>query len=220
MSTNLTNNSSAFVDQYGQVNTQLEKVHNLIDNYIYLYHTKTLIVIPTYPESLTDSQPAQFSETMPLSSTAPIYSYSNSGSRSLQISFQLHRDMMNQVNIESSNVQLPDLYREDYIDLMINQLQAIALPKYVDAEKMVNPPLVAVRFGNDIFCKGVVQGGVTITYSGPILTTNKYALINVSFNVHEIDPYDAQSIMTIGSFRSYDKNITSTWFRDTTITGV
>ena len=112
------------------------------------------------------------------------------------------------------------IYREDYIDLMVNQLQAIALPKYVDAEKMVNPPLVAVGFGNDIFCKGVVQGGVTVTYSGPILATNKYALINVSFNVHEIDPYDAQSVMSIGSFRSYDKNITSTWFRDTTTTGV
>jgi hypothetical protein len=34
---------------------------------------------------------------------------------------------------------------------------------------MVNPPMVAVRFGNEIFIKGVVTGGVTVTSQLPLL---------------------------------------------------
>jgi hypothetical protein len=37
------------------------------------------------------------------------------------------------------------------------------LPKYDYGNKMINPPMVAVRFGNEFFIKGVVQGGVTVT---------------------------------------------------------
>ena len=66
-----------------------------------------------------------------------------------------------------------------YVDILVNQLQAAALPRYAAAEKMVNPPIIAVRFGNDIFCKGVVHGSVATTYSGPILRTDKYAEVTV-----------------------------------------
>ena len=66
---------------------------------------------------------------------------------------------------------------------------------------MVNPPMVAVRFGNDVYIKGIVDGGVTITYEGPILPNNKYSIVKVSFVVKEVDPWDADTVVQYGSFR-------------------
>lgn len=183
------------------------KVFSMIDNYVYLYHTDTLIAISTYPESIADSTSVQFSQTTPLSRSAPIYSYVNSGPRGFSVSLMLHRDMMNDINIASSNLKIDNLDDEDYVDIMVKQLQGAVLPRYAAAEKMVNPPIVAVRFGNDIFCKGVLTGGITTTYSGPILRTNKYACINVDFTIQEIDPYDADTAMLLGHYRGLNTTL-------------
>ena len=75
------------------------------------------------------------------------------------------------------------------------------------AAKMVNPPSVAVRFGNEIFIKGIVNGGVTVTYKTPLLENNKYALVDISFTVTETDPYDAETVANLGSFRGLDSTI-------------
>ena len=32
----------------------------MVDNYMYLYHTNTLIVLPTYPEQINDTMQANF----------------------------------------------------------------------------------------------------------------------------------------------------------------
>jgi hypothetical protein len=61
--------------------------------------------------------------------------------------------------------------------------------------------MIAVRFGNEIFIKGIVNGSITVTYEKPILTNNKYAQVQVVFTVTEVDPYDAESIQQYGSFR-------------------
>ena len=138
-----------------------------------------------------------------MSRSAPIFSYSSSGPRSMQIELPLHRDMMNSIDVNSTmfKQQLDLLSSDDYVDIAVKQLQAAALPKYRASEKMVDPPLVSVRFGNSIFCKGVVEGGVTVTHSGPILTSDKYALVTVSFNLVEVDPYDAETVMVDGGVR-------------------
>lgn len=183
------------------------RVFTMIDNYVYLYHTDTLIAIPTYPESISDNMAVAFNPATLLSRSAPIYSYANSGPRTVQLSLHLHRDMMNSVNVTSSNLNVPDLQREDYIDILVKQLQAAALPRYASAEKMVNPPIIAVRFGNDIFCKGIVSGSVGTTYSGPILRTDKYAEVTLDFQVHEIDPYDADTVMSQGHFRGISSDL-------------
>lgn len=195
------------VDSQYQYNYVTKKVHPMIDNYIYLYHTDTLIALPTYPETITDAMSTTFNQATPLSRSAPIYSYSYSGPRSFSVTLQLHRDLMNSINVSSSNLNIEDLSRDDYVDILIKQIQAIALPRYAATEKMVNPPMIAVRFGNDIFCKGVVTGGVTITYSGPILRTDKYAQVNVDFSISEVDPYDADSVMNVGSYRGINQDL-------------
>ena len=176
--------------------------YNMIENYIYMYHVKQFIVIPTYPDSLSDSLDVNFNSTPLMSRSAPIYSYSNSGPRQISVSLQLHRDLMTSVNKDVSNI--PVTVNEDYVDVLIKQIQAIALPVYNATEKIVDPPQVAVRFGNDIFIKGIVQGAVSVDYETPILEGNKYAQVKLQFTVVEVDPYDAPQVMSSGSFRGFD----------------
>lgn len=179
--------------------------YNLIENYIYMYHVKQFIVIPTYPESLSDSLDVQFQQSNLMSRSAPIYSYSSSGPRQMSVKLDLHRDLMTLVNRDVSNV--PVTMNEDYVDVLIKQIQAIALPVYNASEKIVDPPMVAVRFGNDIFIKGVVTGSVTVDYGLPILEGNKYAQVGIQFSVSEVDPYDAPQVMSSGSFRGFDASL-------------
>lgn len=182
-----------------------------IDNYIYLYHIDKFIILPTWPESIQDSLSSTFAQSNPLARSAPIFSYTNSGPRTVQVSLSLHREMMSQINYGVSNINVE--IDDDYVDTLVKQIQAIALPAYASPAKMVNPPLIAVRFGNEIFIKGVVQGGISITYSGPILDNNKYAQIQISFTVSEIDPYDAESISKYGSFRGLNKTLERTLYK-------
>ncbi len=178
---------------------------NMIDNYIYLYHVDQFIVLPTFPDTMSDTMGVNFNKTTPMSRSAPIYSYSDSGPRSLQISLDLHRDMMTQINYLVSNATVP--VGADYVDVLIKQIQAAALPAYNSSKKLVDPPMVAVRFGNDIFIKGVVTGAVSVDYSLPIIEGNKYAHVGVKFTVEEIDAYDARTVMQAGSFRGLDTTL-------------
>ena len=186
----------------------IERPFNMIEKYIYLYHIDKFIVLPTYPEQISDQLPATFNQTSPLSRSAPIFSYSNSGPRQLTITLSLHRELMTQINYGVSNIntELVEL-NDDYVDTLIKQLQAIALPKYSSSTKMVNPPLVALRFGNEIYIKGVVNGGISIQYSLPLLENNKYAQVNIQFTISEVDPYDAETILNVGSFRGLNRTL-------------
>lgn len=179
--------------------------YNMIENYIYMYHVQQFIVLPTYPDSLTDTLQVEFSSATPMSRSAPIYSYSSSGPRQLTVKLDLHRDMMTLINRDVSNI--PVTVDEDYVDVLIKEIQAIALPVYGASEKMVDPPMIAVRFGNDIFIKGVVQGAVAVDYMLPIIEGNRYAHVSVSFTVVEVDPYDAPQVMSSGSFRGFNSSL-------------
>ena len=183
----------------------------MIDNYIYLHHVLdskgngTFIVLPSYPESVQDRLQTTFSQTNPLSRTAPIYSYINSGPRTIDVSLSLHRDMMTQVNYGVSN--LPVDIGDDYVDTLIKQLQGVALPQYNSSSKLVNPPLISVRLGNEIFIKGVVTSGIAVTFKLPLLANDKYAQVDIAFTVAEVTPYDASSAMEQGYFRGLDRTL-------------
>lgn len=189
---------------------------NLIENYVYIYQLNKYVIIPTFPDQIADKLGSTFSSTNILSRTAPIYSYSNSGPRTIQFDIALHRDLMTQINYRNkaflADVELGD----DYVDTLIRYLQAMALPSYkvsqvtsaVSQGKIVNPPVVAVRFGNEVFIKGIVNGDVAVTYSGPIGKDNKYQQVAISFSVTETDPQDANSIVKWGSFRGLETVLT------------
>ena len=83
---------------------ELVKISQMIDNYIYLYHVSnasgkqgTVIVMPSYADSVTDTMSVNYATETPLARSAPIYSFTSSGPRVVQVSFQLHRDMMKQI---------------------------------------------------------------------------------------------------------------------------
>ena len=178
----------------------------MIANYIYFYHLDKFCVIPLYPESINDNMSSTFAETSALSRSAPVYSYSRSGPRTVSFQLQLHRDLMEDLNKGISNLKsnTVDYMGEDYVDTLIKYLQSVALPRYreyTNGSKSVEPPMVAVRFGNSVFIKGVVNSGIQVTYQKPILPDDKYALVQISFTVYESDPYDADTVAQVGSFR-------------------
>ena len=178
---------------------------DLITNYLYMYHTNQFVILPTYPDTISDSLNVAFNSETPMLRTSPIFAYSRSGPRSVQITISLQRDLMAQINLGKSTLKME--IGDDYVDTIIKQLQAIALPRYASTEKMVDPPLVAVRFGNEIFCKGVVSGDVTVNYDLPILPNKKYAQVELDFTLNEIEPYDAYTVQREGSFRGLSQDL-------------
>ena len=140
-----------------------------------------------------------FASTNALGRSAPVFTYSNSGPRSVRVELRLHRDMMDDLNVMSSNVKLD--YGEDYMDSLIKALQSISVPKYNLGSKVVEPPLVALRLSNEVFIKGVVNGSIGLNYALPILSNGKYAQVSLTLEVTEVDPYDASTVFKNGSFR-------------------
>lgn len=180
----------------------------LDENYLYISHLDEGLqywFLPASPDSIQDSMGSTFTQTTALGRSAPVFTYSGSGPRSVQVTLKLHRDIMDDVNLSKSNVTLRE--GEDYIDNLIRAIQSIAVPKYNLSNKAVEPPLVAVRFANQIFIKGVVSSDVGVTYEKPILYNGKYAQVTVSFTVYEVDPYDATTVYKNGSFRGVVKTL-------------
>ena len=189
------------------------KIYAPKDNYIHLYHLDKTILLPVYPDNINDKMNVSFKSSNPLLRSAPIYSYSDSGPRSVSFSFTLHRDLMYSVNSA-----LAGSTETDYLEELINHLHAMAVPKYQSASKIVDPPIVAVRIADQIFIKGVVVGGVSVNYQLPLINfkgKTKYSMIEVSFSVEEFDSYDASIIAQLGSFRGYNKAFDSKLNGDT-----
>ena len=175
----------------------------LPDCYLYISHLDEdhqYWMLPGYPDSVTDQMSSNFSDSTALGRSAPVYTFSNSGPRSVNISLKFHRDMFEDINKSIHPDKLDDL-DEDMAESFIHAIQAIAVPKYNLSNKAVEPQLVALRLGREIFIKGIVSGGVSVTYGKPILINEKYAEITISFTVSEVDPYDATTVFKNGSFR-------------------
>lgn len=171
----------------------------LPDCYIYISHLDEDFKywqLPGYPDEVSDRMGSTFLENTALGRSAPVYTFSNAGPRTINISLSFHRDMLEEM---PSNVTPRD--GEDKAESFIHALQAIAVPKYNLSNKAIEPPLVAVRLGREVFIKGVVSGGVNVTFAKPILVNEKYAIIKVDFTISEVDPYDATTVFQNGSFR-------------------
>jgi hypothetical protein len=171
----------------------------LPDCYIYISHLDgeaKYWQLPGYPNEVSDNMNSSFVENTALGRSAPVYTFSNSGPRSVQISLEFHRDMFEEM---PSNVTPRD--GDDKAESFIHALQAIAVPRYNLSNKAIEPPLVAVRLGREVFIKGVVTSGISVTFKKPILVNEKYAVIAISFTISEVDPYDSTTIFQNGSFR-------------------
>ena len=176
-----------------------------IENYIYMYHLQEFIVLPSFADTVQDNFNINWQPTTPLSRSAPIYSFQSAGPRTVQVSFTLHRDMMLQINKNISNAKVA--LGDDYIDTLVKNLQACVLPDYDGTSKAVNPPVVALRLGNDIFIKGVITSSLGLTWKYPILSNGKYSNLDINLNISEIDPYDARIVQTVGSYRNINTDL-------------
>lgn len=176
----------------------------LPDCYLYISHLDEdyqYWMLPGYPEEVTDSMDSNFASASALGRSAPVYTYSSSGPRTVQINLEFHRDMFEEINNNAGgNVKKFDT-GDDMAESFIKALQAISVPKYTLTSKAIEPPLVAIRLGREVFIKGVVSGSVRVTYKKPILVNEKYAIIGIGFTVSEVDPYDATTVFQNGSFR-------------------
>lgn len=172
----------------------------LPDCYIYISHLDSEDIkywqLPGYPDEVTDNMNSTFADSTALGRSAPVYTFSSSGPRTIQITLNFHRDMFEEM---ASNIIPKD--DEDKAESFIHALQAIAVPKYNLSNKAIEPPLVAIRLGREVFIKGIVSGGVSVTFRKPILVNEKYAAMTVSFTVSEVDPYDSSTVFKNGSFR-------------------
>ena len=181
----------------------------LPDCYIYISHLDLpeeykYWQLPGYPNEVTDNMPSEFAANTALGRSAPVYTFSSSGPRTIQISLDFHRDMFEEM---STNVTPRD--GEDKAESFIHALQAIAVPKYNLSNKAIEPPLVAVRLGREVFIKGVVTSGINVTFGKPILVNEKYATMKISFTISEVDPYDSTTVFKNGSFRGLTATLRS-----------
>lgn len=179
----------------------------LPDCYIYISHLDEghqYWQLPCYPETVSDNMEGHFGSVNTLGRSAPIFTFANSGPRTVSVTLRFHRDMFESEEY-TSNVK-PAVY-EDKAESFIHALQAIALPKYNLSNKAIEPPLIGIRLGSEIFIKGVVTSAISVTYSKPILANEKYAGIEISFSVSEVDPYDATTVFQNGSFRGLTQTL-------------
>ena len=129
----------------------------LPDCYIYISHLDLpeefkYWQLPAYPDNVTDQMQSTFQQNSALGRSAPVYTFSSSGPRTISITLRFHRDMFEDM---PSNVTPRD--GEDKAESFIHALQAIAVPKYNLSNKAIEPPLVAVRLGREIFIKGIAK---------------------------------------------------------------
>ena len=178
------------------------KMDRLPQNYIYISHLDEDFQfwrLPCCPDKISDTMSSSFNPSTALGRSAPVFTYQNSGPRTVQIELLLHRDMMDEYNEGVTNKR-PDL-GQDYTDQLIKALQAIVLPKYNLDNKAVEPPLVAMRLSNEVFIKGVLNGDIGLNYELPIRSDGRYAQVALSLQITEVDPYDASTVFQNGSFR-------------------
>lgn len=174
------------------------------ENYIYISHLGDKghwWWLPCCPEAISDSMSSQFSSATALGRSAPVWTYSSSGPRTVQISLHLHRDMMDLVNLGNASASSFATNKEDHVDSLIRALQSISVPKYTLTDRAIEPPIVALRLSNEVFIKGIVNGDIGLEYLLPIISGNRYAQVKLSITITEVDPYDSSAIFKNGSFR-------------------
>ena len=126
-----------------------------------------VINMPCYPTTISDSLSVDYTSNAIPYRTEPYLNYSNSGPRTVSVSFNLHREMT-----ESDGSD---------IDTIINTIQAASYPKTGNS----NAISTSLKIGNHIYIRGVITGGINTSYSGPIID-GKYNVCDISFSITEV----------------------------------
>ena len=201
--------------------------------YIYIYHLGLQFNLPVLPETVSDSTSVSFSQQPILGRSAPQQTYSGSGPRQLMLDLKFHRQMFilenehiyrlinEETMTEGDYVTLmKDPQTGEYhtvkaidaLDYMINAIQALAYPKYLDGIKAIIPPSLSVRLGNQYLIRGVPTQ-VSMSSAGPWLKSGKQAEVSLNLQIQELTPYSAQYVAANGGLREVSTTLerSSVW---------
>lgn len=143
-------------------------------NYICVYESGNYsgnhyqIDLPNYPDEISDSGSANYSEESLLGRSSPLVSYTNTGFREVSFSFDVHRE-----ELDSNG-----------IDKLLKIIRASVYPTYNGAAAL-RPTITTVRLG-DFYVKGITKS-YSFTWKKPIID-NKYQVCTISMTIsHVID---------------------------------
>ena len=163
----------------------------------------TLIYMPCWPEQVSDGVDASYDTINVMGRSAPYVIYSYTGERSIEFTFKLHREMLdNPIALLTEDIiKNPDQVatRAGEIDRIVRIIESAVYPNYDGTVAAVR---TQVRIGNTLFISGVMTSQSTNWY-GPIGTDHKYKQCDITFTVLEAtnSPKSQSEITQIGGWR-------------------
>lgn len=157
----------------------------------YVIVNGTTMHFPCYPESISDTDTANYSAQNILGRSEPFQIYNNSGPRTVSVSFTMHREMVhNGYSYEADY---------DYVENLVNLLKSACYPNYGSSIAAVKVTLVV---GKNTKITGIIGGNVNDNWSGPIID-GKYQMVDVSFSVVECtgNPLSQSQVKSLGGYR-------------------
>lgn len=166
--------------------------------YFLLYKGDSLIkelVLPCYPEDLSSSMSANWSDTSIVGRSSPLTSYSNTNFTETSFSFTLRREMAMHFNETSTRGETAD------IENIIKYVQASVYPTYVSAG--IKPTLATFKFGKHKI-HGIIRS-VSIKYDKPIIN-DLYSQVTISISMSEIPGkvFGVEDIVANNSYNIYN----------------
>lgn len=157
--------------QYEQSNSPLKGLH--AECWMIVNHTGTgsdprddIFALPCYPESISESQDANWVTQSPLGRSSPLSTFTGTGYRAFGLSLKLHREMTND---------------EKYIDRILVEMRKAVYPKYTSTGML--PPITTFQFG-EFRCKGYITN-VGFNWQKPIVD-GYYQLCDVSLSFVDV----------------------------------
>ena len=196
--------------------------NNKFQSYVYIYHMGLKFNLPVLPDSINDSLPISFNQEPILARSAPQITFSNAGPRTLGITLKLHRHLFclenadvehyRDVNnilmarVPAGDGQIVSAPATDVLDIFINAMLTLSLPKYTDTTKVLVPPSILIRFGEESCIRGV-PSNISKTASGVWLKNGKLSEISLTFTITEVEPFSAQYVAKNGTLRSISTDL-------------
>lgn len=178
------NSKSKFTSSYSRTSTSYNFVGNPAYGKCKVIIGTTVLNMPCYPDSVSDSTDVSYNTSSILGRSEPYTTYNNSGPRSINFTFNMHREMTG---------------NEAEIEKIVRYIESAVYPNY---NSNVAPIKVQVYIGKTIYISGIMTSETT-DWSGPIDDTDKYNLVNVSFTVQETtgNPKSASYVQSYGGYR-------------------
>lgn len=133
-------------------------------------------VFPCFPEEVSESVSSSYNSEIPLGRQEPFYVYENSGPRTVNVSFRMHREMFPTIT---------------GLDSLINLIES----GVYSSSNGVPAKRVFLKIGGQISISGIINGQVSVTWSETLnaipsvfggWSNAHYNIATVSFSVSEV----------------------------------